>query len=382
VLRLTADGLATLLGAAGLCLGAAAGGYPELLEAGAVGLGALMLSVASAVRRPEVSMQVRLSSGQLVDGDPPTLTVTLTNHGRRRCHATLLRLRVGTEPVRIELGGVGAGTRMDFTPSLPPLRRGVYPVAGARLQYRDPFDLVRTDHELDTLATLHVHPRTAAVAPMPVGGRVGDDGRPLVSARAGGDAFHSLRDYAPGDDRRRIHWPSSARRGRLMVQHTTLDEESAHVVVLSVDRAGYEDEAGFEQAVRIAASVCRATAHDGHHLHLVTASGSPGVPPAGPAAERCRAALDRLAGVRPDGDDASLPPVSRLPPSAHVMVVAGHTTPALVRWLAGCLHQRRRVYLVSVLGSTRPRADVPPGIRTLTVDGLDAFRAAWPRSAS
>jgi uncharacterized protein (DUF58 family) len=81
-------------------------------------------------------------------------------------------------------------------------------------------------------------------------------------------AFHALREYAPGDDRRHIHWRSTAKLasstqdGRFLVRQY-LDSRRAHVVVI-VDGAeqSYSDSAVFETALSAGASVVKRAAAD------------------------------------------------------------------------------------------------------------------------
>ena len=63
-------------------------------------------------------------------------------------------------------------------------------------------------------------------------------------------AFHALRDYQPGDDRRYIHWRSSAKAGRFLVRQF-LDTRRSHVaVVVDSEAANYTDPDEFELAIR------------------------------------------------------------------------------------------------------------------------------------
>jgi uncharacterized protein (DUF58 family) len=329
---LTAAGIGTAVASAAL-VGIGAGlNYPELVQIGAAGMGAVILSAGLAWRRPRVNVRVHLPDSVLLDGDAPRLMVALMNRSRWRCFATQLRMRVGNVPVTIELGAVDAGAHVDHTPPLPPFRRGVYPISAATLQYRDPFDFARSNHIVGAPALLYVYPRTSVVPPMSAGGPEDLDGRPLLNATAGGDAFYSLRDYLPGDSWRKIHWPSTARRATIMVRHTTIPEETAHAVVIDTNRALYDDEDRFEQAIRIAASVCQATVRAGHSLLLVASTRSVAVGPNN--ADTDDPDLRLLAEIRLTAAGFDKPTPQSIPPGACLLVVSGRPDTALTGWLS------------------------------------------------
>jgi uncharacterized protein (DUF58 family) len=68
-------------------------------------------------------------------------------------------------------------------------------------------------------------------------------------------AFHTLREYVPGDDRRSIHWRTSARTNKLMVRQF-VDTRRTHLgLVLSTRAEDYANEEEFEIAVSVAGSL-------------------------------------------------------------------------------------------------------------------------------
>ena len=68
----------------------------------------------------------------------------------------------------------------------------------------------------------------------------------------------TIRDYTPGDALTRIHWPTTARRGELMVKEFDLDPTIDVHILLDLDpdvQVGKEDESSEEYGVTIAASI-------------------------------------------------------------------------------------------------------------------------------
>lgn len=84
-------------------------------------------------------------------------------------------------------------------------------------------------------APLHIGPRPLAPPhPFPeLFGAMGD-GAPRPAAM--GDVVRGVREYVPGDPLRRVHWPSSARRGDLVVKE--VEEPAAPRLVVALDLGG------------------------------------------------------------------------------------------------------------------------------------------------
>ena len=113
----------------------------------------------------------------------------------------------------------------------------------------------------------------------------GDD-----SDELGGTDLVGLHEYAMGDDLRRLHWATSARTGTLMVREDAEPSE-AHVCVLLDDRASGlpRRRRPFEEAVEIAAALCRSGVDAGSPVRLHTVQR----PPRGAGARLGRAAVPR-----------------------------------------------------------------------------------------
>jgi len=112
-------------------------------------------------------------------------------------------------------------------------RRGLYTLDGFRIATKYPFALFRKSRDVTEATEILVYP---AIVPVP---------RPAPQARQHGDAiaerlgrrgeFFGLREWRDGDDRRDVHWKSSARTGRTMVRE--YEDELSRRAVVVVDNA-------------------------------------------------------------------------------------------------------------------------------------------------
>jgi len=129
-------------------------------------------------------------------------------------------------------------------------RRGRFRLGPAHLVSGDPFGLFPVTAELPAEQHVVVLPMTFPLHAFPVpSGRLpgGDALRQRthqVTPHAAG-----VRDYAPGDGMNRIHWPSTARRRRLIVKEFEFDPLAEMWIVLDSSRkAQYESDVVPEEA--------------------------------------------------------------------------------------------------------------------------------------
>ena len=165
--------------------------------------------------------------------------------------------------------------------------RGRYVVDRATAAIEDPFGLARSEVELKAGGALVVYPRLVELAGLfSESGAHAQDGRRLLLRRPSGFDLHSVREYVEGESLRKVHWPSTARRGQLMVKELEDSPRDEIAVVLDADEAAVVGES-FDVAVRAAGSILQSHASRGRRAVLV--------------AERI-AAVERAASSSLEGD--------------------------------------------------------------------------------
>ena len=112
-------------------------------------------------------------------------------------------------------------------------RRGLYTLTGYRIATKFPFALFRKSRDVDAPLEVLVYPARVNVPRPPP--RTTSRGESTADRLGRRGEFHGLRERRSGDDRRDIHWRSSARTGRLLVRE--YEDELARKVVVCVDNA-------------------------------------------------------------------------------------------------------------------------------------------------
>lgn len=270
----TPRGRATLVLGLGMLVAGSLWGY--LLVAGLGGCLLLLVAVellAVLVVRP-VSVERTIEPRVVIRQSP--CHGRLVVRGRRR--RGLVRLDVA-DRVHGALVPVALPDRIDpdqpesvvMYPITTP-RRGLLDVGPVRVRVAGLTGMAARSTESGSVDQVRVLPRRVPVAGMMAGHR-----RSLLGAdeahELGGTDLVGLHEYSMGDDLRRLHWATSARSGTLMVREDA-EPSQAHVCVLLDDRASayLGDDDLFEEAVELAAALCRTSVEEGIPVRLHTVS--------------------------------------------------------------------------------------------------------------
>jgi uncharacterized protein (DUF58 family) len=251
---------------------------------------------------------------------------------------------------------------------LPTGHRGCYTIGPLRIGHSDPLRLISVSHADTGEATLWVHPRVHKASPIPTGRSQELEGPANVHAPHGGIAFHSLREYQPGDDPRLIHWRSTARTGTLMVRHTVITNEPKLMIVLDTSADPYDKES-FEDAVRVAASLVVAGATKRYPVEFRTTGGVKGSVDA--TGHGQSDVMDKLAAVQPSASDSGLRALVSLTPLRDRGVSLGVVTgqPAIEQ--ARTVGSVRGRFDMATLVQVGERFERPP----LSISGVLAVNA-------
>ncbi len=239
-----------------------------------------------------------------VEGDRVSVDAVVRRPSRIPLGSLALELtvgRLGRRSQRLRRHGRVTRTTVD----LGPLPRGVFAIADPEVVVGDLLGLVSVKPPLTCeRLTVVVRPRLVALDGLfSEAGNIGGDGRRLLLRRAAGFDFHSVREYEQGESLRRVHWPTSARRGQLMVKEL---EDTAHdgvVVLLDCDPAGSvgaSPDSSFDAAVRAAGSILQAHVTRGRAATLVTTGSDGQVVPVRSTRGELGAAVTCLAAAYPD----------------------------------------------------------------------------------
>ena len=358
-------------------------GWVEWIVAGAVAVVLLVMTVPFLFGTRLYDVDLQLARERIVAGEGVVGEVVVRNAGTRLALPGRIDIPVGNGLVEFGVPLLRPGHFVSQPLDIPSLRRGVYDVGPATTVRSDPLGLLRREHAFHDVHVLHVHPRTVGI-PSTSTGLVRDlEGSPTRRLVDADMSFHAIREYAPGDARRQIHWKSTAKTGQLMVRQYEESRRSRMAVVLASSVGEFADEDEYELAVSCAASLGLRAVHDVREVEVVVGTEIPRVVRGRLRAIRrlpatsSRTLLDAFSGVEMLESTMPVADVGRLAAesSDHLsiaFVVVGSTVP-LTRLRQAALGFGAETTVVAVICDERahPRTRTLPGLTVLTVGTLD-----------
>jgi len=141
-------------------------------------------------------------------------------------------------------------------------RRGVCELGPVRLILGDPLRLWEEEWVCGKVVEVHVLPKLLAARGLGLGASyTGVWPGEVLSRRSGrGYEFYGVREYAPGDELRRVNWRATARLGRLMVNERVEERVTDALIVVDAGLLGLLDAREAEELVDAEASLAASLA--------------------------------------------------------------------------------------------------------------------------
>ena len=246
--------------------------WVEALACALAGVVALLLAAMRVAWRPPHVVSIRVPNERIVAGQTAVGEISVRNERARSARSGIIELPIGTGTGEFVVPPLGAHETWDEMFLISSRHRGLINIGPARAVRSDALGLLRRVRMWDEPVLLHVHPRTVRVPFDATGFQLDVEGVSTGKLSSSDVSFHALRDYEPGDDRRAVHWQSTARLGKLIVRQYEETHRSHHVIVLDTSRDAWDHDT-FETAVSVAGSLGLANLRESRPVSLSTTEG-------------------------------------------------------------------------------------------------------------
>ncbi|WP_075829157.1 DUF58 domain-containing protein [Cellulosimicrobium sp. CUA-896] len=248
-------GWAALVAAVGAWWAGLALSWLELVVVAILLTVALLAAVAFVLGRIRYAVVLDLAQRRVTVGDRAVGRLDVRNDSGRALLPSVMELPVGQGMASFPVPRLRPGANHEEIFTVPTHRRSVISVGPVRSVRADPLGLLRREVVWTEPEELFVHPRVKNLAGSSTGFLKDLEGRVTTDISNSDVSFHALRDYVPGDDRRHIHWKTTARTGQLMVRQFEETRRSHLAVLLSTRAEDYAHDDEFELAVSVCGSL-------------------------------------------------------------------------------------------------------------------------------
>jgi len=229
--------------------------WAELVVLALVGTIVLLAAVVFVLGRFQYAVDLDLAGHRVVVGERAVGRIQVTNPTSRPLLPAVMELPVGVGLASFPVPRLRSGATHEDVFAVPTRRRAVIPVGPVRSVRADPLGLLRRQVDWTDAEKLYVHPRTTSLTGSSSGFLRDLEGRTTQDLSNSDVSFHALRDYVAGDDRRHVHWKTTARTGQLMVRQFEETRRSHLAVILSTRTEDYAHADEFELAVSVCGSL-------------------------------------------------------------------------------------------------------------------------------
>lgn len=281
---------------------------------------------------------IEMDRNSVVAGSLAEVRVNIENATARPALPAVVELPVGRALRELTVPFIGPHGKITLTEEVPAPDRGVIRVGPLTIARRDPLGLLRREVTWPERHTLYVHPKTTPLPPHSAGlvrDLEGAASRRLTDSDL---AFHAVREYAPGDEMRHVHWKSTAKTGQLMVRQYEESQTARVAVLFDAKPDEYVNAEEFELGVSVAASIAVQAVREGRE-RFVASAWAPG---------RVRPSIDGLEELPSRDPQQMLNAWSELRRAPEALPVE-----ALAASLA---HSRRPLSIVTIVTGSQPDA--------------------------
>ncbi|QAV69888.1 DUF58 domain-containing protein [Salinibacterium sp. UTAS2018] len=345
-------------------------GWQEFTFLATVLFAAVVVSSAFLFGRASYGVVVELNPRRVVVGDRALGRMLVTNVGPRALPPTRMELPVGKGVAEFQLPAMKPKEQHEELFAVPTAKRAVIVAGPAESVRGDQIGLLRRALKWADAVDLFVHPITVRLIPSAAGLVRDLEGQVSNKITNNDIAFHALRPYVPGDDRRYVHWRTSARIGQLMVRQFQETRRSQLTIIHSSRSDLYASEAEFELAISVTASIAAQVIRDGTQMNVVSETGlwkTQTVTSMLDASCRIDPVADRSETVRSFAREQT----RRLPAPSVVMIVAGsQMSTADFRSVQSLFGQDTSQVAFHVVAGAEPKISAVAGLTVITIGDL------------
>ena len=236
-------------------------------------VGALLLLVAIPflIGNRAYRISIDLDRRSVVVGGTVAAVIRIENDGGRPSLPAVAELPVGPALRELTIPFIGPHGAVDLPTRVPAPQRGLIQVGPLTVARRDPLALLRREVTWPEKHLVYVHPVTTPLPPNSAGLVKDLEGAASRRLTDSDLSFYAVREYAPGDAMRHVHWKSTAKTGTLMVRQYEESQTARVAVLFDARREEYASDEEFELGVSAAASISVQAVREGRERFVASA---------------------------------------------------------------------------------------------------------------